>query len=85
MLFTPKLHSCTDRAYELVDKEDKADGLLDRANDLLDKDNGPLDKKSRATCSRNGEESKLLFLTFQNFSSWIATLTYPLWFLLAHL
>ena len=61
MLFTPKLHSCTDRANELVDKEDMANGLLDRANGLLDKANRPLDKKRRATCSRNGEESQLLF------------------------
>ena len=61
MLFTPKLHSCTDRANELVDKEDRANGLLDKATDLLDKANGPLDKKSRATCSRNSEASQLLF------------------------
>ena len=61
MLFNPKLHSCTDRANELLDKEDRANGLLERANGLLDNTNGPLDKKSRATCSWNSEESQLLF------------------------
>ena len=61
MLFTPKLHSCTDRANELVDNEDRANGSLDRANGLLDKANGLLDMKSRGICSRNGEESQLLF------------------------
>ena len=45
MLFTLKLHSCTSRPNGLVDKEDRANGLLDRANGLLDKINGPLDKK----------------------------------------
>ena len=59
MLFTLKLHSCTDRTEELVDKEDRANGLLDRANGLLDKANGPLDRKIKATCSKNGEESQL--------------------------
>ena len=38
----------------------KGDGLLNRANGLLDKANGLLDKKSRATCSRDSEESQLL-------------------------
>ena len=62
MLFTHKLLSYTSRANELVDKEDRTNGLLDRANGLLDKAiNAPLDKKSKATCSRNGEGSQLLF------------------------
>ena len=54
MLFASKLHSYTSRANGLVDKGDRANGLLDKAN-------GPLDKKSRATCSRSSEESQLLF------------------------
>ena len=46
MLFTLKLHSCTDKTKKLIDKEDRANGLLDKAN-------GPLDRESRTTCSRN--------------------------------
>ena len=61
MLFILKLHSCTDKTKKLIDKEDRANGLLDRANGLLDKANGPLDRESKTTCSRNGEESQLMF------------------------
>ena len=61
MLFTLKLHNCADKTKKLVDKEEMANGLLDRANGLLDKANGPLDRESKATCSRNDEESQLLF------------------------
>ena len=64
MLFTLKLHSCTDRTKKPIDKEDRANGLVDRATSLLDKANGLLDRESKATCSRNGEESQLLFETF---------------------
>ena len=36
MLFTLKLHSCTDKTKKLIDKEDRANGLLDKANGPLD-------------------------------------------------
>ena len=61
MLFTLKLHSCTDNTKKLLDKEDRANELLDRANGLLDKTKGPLDRKSKTTCNRSGKGSQLLF------------------------
>ena len=61
MLFTLKMHSCTDNTKKLLDKKDRANKLLDRTNGLLDKANGPLDRKSKTTCNRSGNGSQLLF------------------------